>query len=270
MTDTALYVAAQRWSRPLLDALEGRATGVILGDLFCQKRMFENEWFDIFDFARRARSLGLDVVFQTPAYNTTRTMEQTVSLARKLAGESLLDAALVHDVGVAEALAEFEAVGLWWDRFAFNRDIVPSAYLVDFLLEHRVSRVELVRASQVGEVAGRGCGALLYAYGPEVASFGRVCYTEYFLDEPCERKILCGSRRPFIASADKVPLQYLADGYTLLDRSDPVHTLPRLDASAASQVSGLTAYVRGEHELEELSRAVEEFRGMKGVVSGDA
>src|SRR5215204_6379483 len=100
MRDTGVYVAAQRWSRPLLEAVGEIATGVILGDLFCQKRMFENEWFDLLDFAQRARSLGLEVVFQSPAYNTTRTVEQTVSLVRKLAGESLLDAALVHDVGV--------------------------------------------------------------------------------------------------------------------------------------------------------------------------
>lgn len=251
-----VYVTAQRWTRSLLEALCGHATGVVMGDLFCQKRMFENEWFDVLDFCELAREMGLEVVFQTPAYNTTRTIEQTVSLVRKLAERKLIGAVFVHDAGMARALGEFEPVELWWDRFSFNRDIVPNAYLIDFLREHRVSCVEVLRSANIQEVAERGCGVLLYAYGPEIASFGRICYTEYFLNEPCERKILCGRQHPFITSIDKVPLQYVADGYTLLDKSDPVHTVSSLDINSASKIKGLTAYLRDEREIEMLDQIV--------------
>ena len=105
MEAPAVYVASQRWSRSVVETLRDHTTGIILGDPFCQKRMFENEWFDVIDLARLARELGLEVIFQTPAYNTTRSMETTMSLLRKLCADSLLNAVLVHDIGVAKALA---------------------------------------------------------------------------------------------------------------------------------------------------------------------
>jgi len=257
MTVPPVYVTAQRWSAAMLESLRGHATGVILGDLFCQKRMFENEWFDVPGLAEEARRLGFEVLFQSPAYNTTRTIEPTLALIRKLARAGLLDGVLVHDIGVVDAVRELPRLALWWDRFSFNRDFIPNAPLITFLRGQGISRVEVTRPGHVGDVAGGGCGALLYGYGPEVASFGRICYTEDFLDEPCERKILCSGSRPFIASADKVPLQYVADGYTLLDKNDPVVRLTPLDGSVASHVTGITAYVRTAEEIPAMRQSID-------------
>lgn len=246
-----LYITAQRWTEALMSEVCDHATGVILGDLFCQKRMFANEWFDLQDFAQLAKAKGTRVIFQTPTYNTPRTLEATLSAVRKLAGAGLLDAVLVHDVGVLVQLADLP-VERWWDRFAFNRDFVPNAYLVDFLREQRVSRIEVLRPGHINHVAEAGCSVLLYGYGPEIASFGRVCYTEYFLNEPCEQKILCHQRNPVIASVDKVPLQYAADGYFLIDQTDPMHIVTDLTDGQTRQVGGLTAYIRDAADLARL------------------
>lgn len=258
MNDPSVYVTAQRWSRTMLQSLRGHATGIVLGDLFCQKRMFENEWFDVPGLADEARGAGFEVIFQTPAYNTTRTIESTLALIRKLARAGLLDGVLVHDVGVVEAMRDLH-VAMWWDRFSFNRDFIPNAPLIAFLRGQGISRVEVTRPVHVGDVDGGGCGALLYGYGPEVASFGRVCYTEDFLDEPCERKILCSGSRPFIASVDKVPLQYVADGFTLLDKTDPVVRMLPLDPTVASRVTGITAYLRTAEEIPAMCKSIDAF-----------
>jgi hypothetical protein len=247
-----IYVTAQRWTENLLAGVRERGmTGVTLGDLFCQKRMFANEWFDVPDFARMAREQGLRVIFQTPVYNTARSIEPTLSLIRKLVAAGLLDVVLVHDIGVLNELSSLP-VERWWDRFAFNRDFVPNAYLVDFLSRQNVSRIEVLRPAHIKPVVEAGCSVLLYSYGPEIASFGRVCYTEYFMDEPCERQILCSRPNSYIASVDKVPLQYTADGYFLIDRNEPMHLLPELTAEHERQVSGLTVYIRNMAELDAL------------------
>jgi hypothetical protein len=183
-------------------------------------------------------------------------MEPTLALLRKLVKENRVDAVLVHDIGVVQALRELPGVALWWDRFSFNRDFIPNAPLIAFLREHRISRIEVTRPEHVDDVTGGGCEALLYGYGPEIASFGRVCYTEYFLDEPCERKILCARSQPFIASVDKVPLRYLADGYTLLDKDDPVVRLRPFESQLADRVMGITAYLRGPEEIPALRETV--------------
>jgi hypothetical protein len=257
MIRPSLYVTAQRWSMALLEALRGHATGVILGDLFCQKRMFENEWFDVLDLAACAHGMGLQIVFQTPAYNTTRTIEPTLALMRKLAAAQLMNAALVHDIGVVDAVRELRGIELWWDRFSFNRDFIPNAPLIAFLKNQGVARVEVTRPAHVHSVDDSGCTALLYAYGPDIASFGRTCYTEQFLNESCERKILCARTKPFIASIDKVPLQYLADGYTLLDREAPDVRFDGLEPGVGARLSGMTAYVRGAEDIPAMRAAID-------------
>lgn len=249
MNKPPIYVTAQRLSREIIKELEGHAAGIFFGDLFCQKRMFENEWFDLAELMNFAKESGFKTIFQTPAYNTTRTMEQTTSLIRKLSASSILDAVSVHDAGVLEELREFAGIELWWDKFSFNRDIVPNSHLVDFLRSHGVSKVELVRPFQADEIINQGCETLLYVYGPDVASFGRICYTEYFLEEACERKILCSYEKPFIASIDKVPLQYVADGYMLLDKASPVHRISKINPDLLNKLDGFTAYIRDPGEI---------------------
>lgn len=253
MNPPITYVAIQRWSHALVKTLQGRVGGIILGDLFCQKRMFENEWFEVLELAYLARQLGLQVVFQTPVYNTTNTIEQTTSLIRKLYTTSLVNAVLVHDVGVLQVLSELADLDLWWDRFSFNRDFVPNTQLVNFLMAHRISAVEVIRPNHIEDVSRQGCGVLFYGYGPNVATFGRICYTEYFLNEPCGQRILCSQRQPFIVSADKVPLQYLADGYTLLDKNPSIQTVFDLHTDQIAKVNGIICYLRGNDELDKLS-----------------
>ncbi|HMS41136.1 MAG TPA: hypothetical protein PKE69_12975 [Pyrinomonadaceae bacterium] len=263
MIKPSVYVTAQRLSREMIKELQGYATGIFFGDLFCQKRMFENEWFDVAELMSFSKDLGFKTIFQTPAYNTTRTMEETVSLIRKLSESSILDVVSLHDVGVMEELHEFPNVELWWDKFSFNRDIVPNSSLIEFLKSHGISNVELTRPFQADEIINQGCGTLLYIYGPDVASFGRICYTEYFLEEPCERKILCKNNKPFIASIDKVPLQYVADGYMLLDKSAPIHQISKINSDLLNKLDGFTVYIRDSSEISAFDALLKSLFGSK-------
>lgn len=255
-----IYVVVQRWTKQYVSILADRVTGVILGDLFCQKRMFDHDWFSIIDIARHARREGLNIVFQSPMYNTTRTMETTVSLVQSLHTSNLVDAVLVHDIGVLQSLNRFEGLSMWWDRHAFNRDFVPSAYLINFLMSQGVSRVEVVRPGDIQPISSQGCEVMLYAHGPSMVSFGRICYTEYFLNEPCERKILCENHSPFIASVDKVHSQYIADGYMLLDKKEPQHTVPVLTPNQTAKIAGMFVHIRRDEELSALEEIREVFR----------
>lgn len=254
-----VHVSARQWSSALLEGLAGRVTGILLGDVFCQKRSFAHGWFDVPGIASRARELGLDVVFQTPAYDTPRTFETTVTLVQQLADRRVLNAVAVHDVGLLRALAGLDGVELWWDRFSFNRDVVPNLPLIEFLKAQQVRRVEVLSPADAPHVTSGGCAASLRAFGPAVASFGRVCYTEYFLSEPCGTKLLCHRQAPVIASVDRVPLAYLADGFTLLDRTAPEirHDPPGPDSAAA--ITGLTGEIRSLDDLPAVDEVVRLF-----------
>ncbi len=245
----SVFVTAQRWTDEAVDAMSGQITGIVVGDLFCQKRMFENELYDVLSVAARARDRGLDVVFQAPMYNSSRSFETTLALINGLRREHLIQAVLLHDIGLLRCLSGSPDIKLWWDRFGFNRDMLVSGPLIAFLRDHGISAMELVRPAHIGDLEALGMPVVLFSYGPNIVTFGRSCYTEDYLHEACERKILCARARPTVASVDKVRLEYIADGFTLLDLQEPVYRLPNLTADQAGGVSAITAYIRGEDEL---------------------
>jgi len=243
-----LFVSAVRWTAKLVETLPEGVAGVILGDPFCQKRMFKNAAFDLPEFARRCKAQGLQVAYQTPVYNTPRSIDSTLALARLLAEADVVDVFLVHDVGVLHSLRSFGNVEVWWDRYSLNRDMDISAALMDFLRNQGVSAVELTRGMDLPRAARAGLKAGLHIFGPNVAAFGRACYTEYLLGEPCEQKILCKGTLPEIESVDKVRLEYIADGYTLVEREPAMLTTPKLMPGQAEVLRFGTATIRSADE----------------------
>lgn len=252
-----LFVSAVRWTAELIDSLPVQVSGICLGDPFCQKRMFANGIFDLPDLARHAKRRGLRVAYQTPVYNTSRTIDDTLALARSLARRDLLDVCLVHDIGVLGTLRNLPVIEVWWDRYSFNRDVDISVSLLEFLREQGVAGVELVRGRDVSTVTKTGMKPLLHIYGPAVTAFGRTCFTEYLLNEPCEQKILCRSSQPYIASADKVPLEYIADGYTLVEKTSPILVTPNVTGDQSANLAGCTATIRSVEEVESIVRRFE-------------
>ena len=73
--------------------------GVVLGDLYCNKRMFEFSDHELIDFARLARGLGIHCVYQTPRYLTERNFERVMQLVQYLQKECLIEKVIVQDVG---------------------------------------------------------------------------------------------------------------------------------------------------------------------------
>ena len=180
-------------------------------------------------------------------------------LLRKLYKKKIVDAIFVHDIGVLQALKELQGIELWWDNFAFNRDFVPNKDLIEFLKLQGISNIEVKTSSHIKEVSEQDCGIILFGYGPNITSFSRICYTEYFLDEPCERKLLCRNEHPFIVSVDKNPLQYIADGYTLIDRNTPIHFLPEIEPKLMRKVDAIRIYIENINDIQSVSAFIKTF-----------
>jgi hypothetical protein len=233
-------------------------SGVVLGDLFCQRRMFEHADFGLPNVAQQARAAGLQIIFQTPLYLTSKNYEQSVQLVRYLSEANLLDGVLLHDIGLLQRLKSIAGLKLWWDRHSYNRDIVVSEQLVDFLTENGVSGIEVTRFSDADTVINKNSSSLVHIFGPRVASFGRKCYSEYFSGKVCKSPhVLCASvSLPVIVSTDGVLAQYTGDGFTLVDQTKPYHQLQVPQLYQEKERLGLLATISSLDDLERLQMLI--------------
>ena len=262
MKHSPLYILARRWSSSMLKKLAEKLpiSGIILGDLFCQKRMFEYADFSLSEIARQARELNLQIIFQTPLYLTSKNFEQTFHLISYLSEANLVDGVFLHDIGLLQRLKNMGRLNLWWDRYSYNRDIVVSEELVSFLTENGISSIEVTRISDVDTVIANGNSSLINIYSPKVISFGRICYTEYFLGSPCKSPhILCDrDSLPVIVSTDGVFAQYAGDGFTLVDQNKSNHHIHIPKSYRERPNLGLLATISSLDDIESLLTLLEQ------------
>jgi len=78
-----LLVGLQKWTPDELEHVlsypDVQVAGIILGDPFCEYRMFKHGDVDLVSLAEKAKAVGKVVVYQTPVYLTHPNFEKTFS-----------------------------------------------------------------------------------------------------------------------------------------------------------------------------------------------
>ena len=80
--------------------------GIILGDLFCQKRMFQNGIADLILLMDRVLASKKEAVYQAPLYVTGRNLEEVTAILRLMDGYKKESCVIVQDFGTARMAAE--------------------------------------------------------------------------------------------------------------------------------------------------------------------
>ncbi len=75
--------------------------GIILGDLFCQKRMFQNGIADLILLMDRVLASKKEAVYQVPLYVTGRNLEEVTAILRLMDGYKKESCVIVQDFGTA-------------------------------------------------------------------------------------------------------------------------------------------------------------------------
>lgn len=157
--------------------------GLILGDLFCQRRMFENGEWGIPKYAEIIKQQGLQVILQTPMYLTPESLDRCVRLISYLLQSKVLDAVLLQDIGLLNILAKkYPALTLCWSRMGKGRGGMISLQFVELLHKLGVSAMELdskVRAEAAIEI---GMGVWQIYGNLKYKTLWRECYTCYQLE----------------------------------------------------------------------------------------
>lgn len=190
--------------------------GAVLGDLYCQKRMFENDVYDMYEYMIRLKACGKKVIFQTPRYITDRNMEQEMEKVRFLIRKEMADAVIVQDIGVASEIMEAcPQAELIWGRMGYNRNPVANRSFFEFLKKFHVTAVETADEQrrhifeQMGFKVYKTVGTLRYS------TVNRECYFLYqndIFDQKCGRA--CIWRKQELIQKGGV-IRMTVDGYML-------------------------------------------------------
>lgn len=189
-----LYVAAEFYSKSDIEMLakEQDIQGVVLGDPYCQKRMFACGEPELPELAVYAHSLGLKVIVQTPCYLTDRIFEKQLDLLRYLRGRGACDGGvLVQDVGFASVLhKEAPELPLIWSQIGRTRNKAENVLFYQFLCGIGITGAELIDPSLAGHLEKLGLSAIYTNKEIRYSTVNRECYYIHELglwDRSCGR-----------------------------------------------------------------------------------
>jgi hypothetical protein len=216
---TKVFVGLKRWTTGQyleLERFKDRLYGIILGDPFCSFRMFENSNWEIPVFCESAKEAGMKVVLQTPVYLTERNFKETIKLISFLENKNLLDLIFVQDVGLLDQLKGSGCqTDICWSLWGEGRGNNLSGDLLDFLTQLNVQYLETDISSRVKPLQEYGLKVIYRLYGPQIATFGRFCYTQRLTDCLCNyNSNPCLQGQPSIVSTDG-KMELRVNGYTL-------------------------------------------------------
>ena len=203
---------------------------VVLGDLFCGKRMFGDSCL-LAEMMENVHGSGKKAVFQTPMYATERRFSKIAEMAGHLAAKGVLDGVIVQDTGLLRKLRSITPGGMMiWNCIDIGRSRVSnhlyyqtiSQLGADSFLTGDAAAAEALDASGFSVIPVHG--AMRYN------TMNRECYYMYqhdIFDKDCSRG--CVEREEYLVQPE-LGLEMRIDGH-ILGR--------KLDFSSREQISRL-------------------------------
>ena len=153
---------------------------VILGDPFCNKRMFEYEVFSLLDIANLFVSNNIEIIYQTPKYITDRNFDKEMMLVDYLIDKFGVKKVLVQDIGVISYLknrnAQIELIWSLWGRARLN---AINEQFVKTLINLGVDSVENEMTDRTSAYEKLGLKVYSVARGVSYSTLNRECYSKY-------------------------------------------------------------------------------------------
>lgn len=154
--------------------------GVVLGDLFCQKRMFGNGTVDLILFLEKLMLAGKEAIYQAPLYVTSRNLDEVVSILKLLSGYKGKAYVIVQDFGTAQAASrDFPGIKLIWGQMGRVREHRFSDDFLDFLKLKGFYGMETSSPELAARLAKRQMAVLWGNARLTYETLGRNCYLRY-------------------------------------------------------------------------------------------
>ena len=166
--------------------------GYILGDAFCNKRMFRHGDLGLIESINRANLLNKEVIYQTPMYLTDRTFaketDKIIYLHEKMGVKKLL----VQDIGLIMWLSKnIPDIEIIWSRLGKTRNSIMNHGFIEFLQSIGISSIEVESPEKARAIAMYGFFIYSVFGSINYMTLSRDCYNKYMLnrfDGACERE----------------------------------------------------------------------------------
>lgn len=185
-----IYMGLSRYTKETLECiLNYNPDGIVLGDLFCDKKMFDCGTIELFEMMQTLKKGGISVIYQTPMYVTDRVFSEVVQRCVYFYKEKLIEAIIVQDIGAAAALCEkCQGITLIWGRMGYARTPIINKETLLFYMRYGINSFECKNSEQAEYARRIGADAyLVYGY-PSYLTINRECYYCYehnIFDEDC-------------------------------------------------------------------------------------
>lgn len=232
--------------------LNEEITGLVLGDLFCQRRMFDFGEMGFMDAVKQVCQAGREIVYQTPLYVTPDNFASVCDTLGYL-NELGKGKVLLQDVGLARKVREaYPSLVPVWSRMGRSREYTFGSEFLRFLKSCGVEAFETDRPEMAQPLSQCGLGAWLVYGNLHYRTVGRVCYTRYQTGCPEDNcAALCRQSNLRMQLADDPSFPMTVDGYILGERLSYSDGVP----AAAAGAETVVMYARNMKELEERLRA---------------
>ena len=109
-----LYISLDSYTRDDIERIceLPQVHGALLGDLFCQRRMFEGGAPELWKMAKNLTAARKRVIYQTPFYLTERYYEGELLQIRSLAQSDILHGLIVQDIGLLDEINQMKRKGI--------------------------------------------------------------------------------------------------------------------------------------------------------------
>ena len=245
-----IYCGLQSYNDEALDKMleSSKIDGIIMGDLFCQKRMYDGGTPKMFEMLSRVGESGKRLIFQTPLYNPEQVFEQTAEqlafIDRRFPGSAVS----TSDIGIASwAMKECSNLTLVWNRFGRSRENYHSGSFFSFLKMMGFVGFETDLLAEARRASKEVEPWLVYG-AEKYNSMGRICYYRYQLGQDsmnCEK--YCRNAE-YEMRLKENGQSFSIDGYILGERRSYSDNFFKLCAEIHPQV--ILVLAKNEQELE--------------------
>ncbi len=161
--------------------------GIVLGDWFCQRKMFEYGESQLYDFINIVGRSSKILIYQTPIYITTRNRMQVIDTIKYIDSNFVDSIILTQDIGILKFTKDnCSNIEIAWSRMGRTREYSFNKLFYEALRELGICLFETESLTMAKDLMDNDIQPL-YVYGnTHYRTIGRRCYCQYELNAPKE------------------------------------------------------------------------------------
>jgi hypothetical protein len=224
------FVSCESYDRERVDRFceDNDVQGIVLGDLFCQKRMFRRAMADLVLLMNCVLSSEKTAVYQAPLYVTSRNWDEVVAILDLMDSFAKISYVIVQDFGTAEFISKnYKNLRLIWGQLGRVRELRFSEDFLGFLRGNGFFGMETSDPDLAQRLRRHGLIPFVDSTVLRYQTLGRICYVKYQLGV-CDKEACttaCYSLR-----AENEAFEMTLDGYMLgkENQAIPSETMKKL------------------------------------------